>query len=132
MLPKPEKFRCFFVRITVLLSIRLAAIEDDMANTLDRTEIFKYWLECLTDKLTKKRIEAHIKRAENGDFGDRKSVGEGVVEMRLHFGPGYRLYYFQSGRELYWLLIGGDKNTQQSDVVLAKAIKLRVQRGEKC
>jgi putative addiction module killer protein len=103
-----------------------------MANTLDRTEIFKYWLECLTDKLTKKRIEAHIKRAENGDFGDSKSVAEGVVEMRLHFGPGYRLYYFQSGRELYWLLKKKKKNTQQSDVVLAKAIKLRVQRGEKC
>ncbi|MCL1893259.1 MAG: type II toxin-antitoxin system RelE/ParE family toxin [Holophagaceae bacterium] len=101
-------------------------------NTLDRTEIFKNWLDGLTDKLTKKRIDTRIKRAEGGNFGDVESVGDGVFEMKLHFGPGYRPYYFQSGMELYWLLIGGDKDTQSSDVVLAKAIKLKVQRGEEC
>ena len=103
-----------------------------MANTLKRTEIFQSWLDGFKDETARDRIEARIKRAEDGNFGDAKSVGDGVFEMKLHFGPGYRLYYFQSGLELYWLLIGGDKDTQPSDVVLAKAIKLKVQRGEEC
>jgi putative addiction module killer protein len=61
-----------------------------------------------------------------------KDLGDGVSEMRLHFGPGYRLYYFQHDNQVYWLLAGGDKSTQVSDVGLAKAIKLKVERGEKC
>jgi putative addiction module killer protein len=73
-----------------------------------------------------------VREREKGNFGDVKSVGEGVSEMRLHFGPGYRLYYFQHDKQVYWLLLGGDKSTQASDVDLAKAIKRKVERGEKC
>jgi putative addiction module killer protein len=101
-----------------------------MVNILDRTEFFKNWLDGLTDKPTKKRIETRIKRAEDGNFGDMKSVGEGVFEMRLHFGTGYRLYYFQRGMQFYWLLIGGDKDTQALDVERAKVMKHEIERSK--
>ena len=94
-----------------------------------RTQIFKAWLKAFDDVITKKRIDARIRRAKNGDFGDRKEVGNGIYEMRLHFGPGYRLYYFQRGKEVYWLLIGGDKSTQERDVERAKVIKQELERG---
>jgi putative addiction module killer protein len=60
-----------------------------------------------------------------------KSVGDGVYEMRFKK-LGYRLYYFERGKQFYWLLVGGDKSTQVEDVKLAKAIKLKIDRGEKC
>jgi putative addiction module killer protein len=100
-----------------------------MMNRIRRTQIFKAWLKAMDDAMTKKRIEARIRRAKNGDFGDRKEIGDGVYEMRLHFGPGYRLYYFQRGKEVYWLLIGGDKSTQERDVERAKVIKQEIERG---
>ena len=103
-----------------------------MDNTLERTQLFKDWLKALKDRVAKKTIRRRIRYAEKGNFGDCGPVGEGVSEMRIHCGPGYRLYYFQHGKQLYWLLIGGDKDTQASDVKLAKAIKRKVQRGEKC
>jgi len=52
--------------------------------------------------------------------------------MRIHCGSGYRLYYSKHGKQLYWLLLGGDKSTQADDIELAKAIKIKVERGEKC
>jgi putative addiction module killer protein len=103
-----------------------------MECTFKKTQIFQSWLEALRDKRGKNRIEARIENAEDGNLGDCWPVGDGVSEMRLHLGPGYRLYFFQHGKQLYWLLIGGDKDTQSSDVKLAKAIKLKIQRGEKC
>jgi len=101
-------------------------------NILNQTEIFKDWLNGLKEKQTRKRIYGCIHNAENGHFGDSKSVGNGVYEMRIHYGPGYRLYYFQHDKQLYWLLLGGDKSTQADDIKLAKAIKIKVDRGEKC
>jgi putative addiction module killer protein len=101
-------------------------------NTFEKTDFFKNWLDALTDERGKVRIRARIENAEGGNLGDRKAVGEGGSEMRIHFGPGYRLYSFQSGMNFYWLLIGGDKSTQESDIELAKALKRRVQRGEEC
>jgi len=101
-------------------------------NTLNKTEIFKDWFEALDDRLIQKRINIRIQRAGKGNFGNVKPVGGGVFEMRLYFGSGYRLYYFQHGKQLYWLLMGGDKSTQTDDIELAKAIKIKVERGEKC
>jgi putative addiction module killer protein len=98
-------------------------------NRIRRTQIFNAWLKALDDGLARKRIEVHIKRAKSGNFGDTASVGEGVFEIRLHFGPGYRLYYFQHGKQVYWLLMGGDKSTQASDVERAKVIKREFERG---
>jgi putative addiction module killer protein len=69
------------------------------------------------------RIAQRIKRAEGGNFGKCKEVGDGVIEMKLLFGPGYRLYFCQRGPNLYLLLIGGDKATQTNDIKRAKGIK---------
>jgi putative addiction module killer protein len=102
-----------------------------MMNELRQSERFKKWL-CTLDDDTAHKIELRIMKAEDGNFGDCVSVGEGVFEMRLHFGPGYRLYYFQRGPQLYLLLTGGDKKTQAADIETAKEMKRRIERGEPC
>jgi len=98
-------------------------------NELKGTEYFTKWLEALKDIKGKARLVARIRRAENGNFGDCGPVGEGVFEMRVHCGPGYRIYYSQRGRQLYWLLIGGNKRTQADDVERAKEIKREIERN---
>ena len=99
-------------------------------SIIHTTDQFDEWLDNLKDKRTEKRIKARIRRAEAGNFGDVDSVGDGVYEMRLHFGPGYRLYYCQRDNEIYWLLIGGAKSTQVNDVERAKEIKNELERSE--
>jgi putative addiction module killer protein len=70
-------------------------------NTILRTEYFDEWLGNIKDETAKDRINARIKRTKGGNFGDCGSVGEGVSEMRIHFGPGYRLSYCQHGKQIY-------------------------------
>lgn len=88
-------------------------------NVIYTTETFDIWFNALRDKMVQKRVQARIKRAELGNFGDCQPVGEGVSEMRIHYGPGYRLYFVQQGIEMVVLLAGGDKSTQQADIRLA-------------
>jgi putative addiction module killer protein len=78
------------------------------------------WVDSLTDWKTKARIEQRIRRIEQGNLGDFKSVGDGVFELRFDFGSGYRVYFGQEKEKLIILLIGGDKSTQKKDIVLAK------------
>ena len=63
-----------------------------------------------------------IRAAELGNFGDCEPVGDGISEMRIHVGPGYRLYFIKRGSVVYWLLLGGDKATQKRDIRRAKQI----------
>ena len=65
---------------------------------------------------SKSKIALRLGRAEQGNFGDCEPVGEGVSEMRIHYGPGYRLYFTRRGEVVYLLLLGGDKSTQQADI----------------
>jgi putative addiction module killer protein len=74
------------------------------------------WLGALKDQVGKARILARVRAAEAGNFGDCAAVGEGISEMRVHFGPGYRVYYVRRGRRVYLLLAGGDKSTQVRDI----------------
>ncbi|OOF68304.1 type II toxin-antitoxin system RelE/ParE family toxin [Rodentibacter caecimuris] len=89
---------------------------------IEETDIFSNWLENLTDELAIVNIVARIERAKLGNFGDHKSVGDGVFEMRITKGKGYRLYYARKGEITYLLLCGGDKSTQDKDILQAKAI----------
>jgi putative addiction module killer protein len=90
--------------------------------TIKRTEEFKDWLFGLKDGMTHRRLARRLDRAQGGNLGDVKPVGECVFEMREFFGPGWRMYYVQRGDVLIVMLGGGDKSTQSADI--AKAIKL--------
>ena len=82
-----------------------------------QSETFARWLSKLKDRAAIMRINARIRRvSETGNFGDVKAVREGVSEMRINHGPGYRLYFIQSGQVLVVLLAGGDKSTQDADI----------------
>ena len=82
----------------------------------ERSEAFAVWLDSLKDTVGKARIIARLRAAEHGNFGDCESVGEAVCEMRVHYGPGYRMYFSRRGEIVYLLLIGGDKSTQKRDI----------------
>src|SRR5260363_267125 len=90
--------------------------------TLLRFGEFDAWLSALKDIRGKTRILARIKSAEFGNSGDSEPIGEGVFEMRIHFGPGYRLYYPRRGLRVYALLLGGNKSTQKRDIRAALAM----------
>jgi len=87
-----------------------------------RSETFIKWLKKLNDKTGKFLIASRISRLREGNPGDTKSAGEGIVEMRIHYGVGYRLYYKETEKEIIVLLCGGDKSTQQRDIEKAKKI----------
>lgn len=91
-------------------------------NSISTTPQFDRWFSNLKDKAGKMRILARIERAELGNFGDAEPVGNGVSEMRIHFGPGYRVYFIQRGHETVILLAGGDKSTQKRDIKMALTI----------
>lgn len=88
-------------------------------KTIHTTETFDGWFAGLRDKQAEKRIQARLRRAELGNFGDCGPVGEGVSEMRIHYGPGYRVYFTQRGMEIVILLAGGNKSTQSQDIKAA-------------
>jgi putative addiction module killer protein len=87
-----------------------------------KTSVYKQWIKDLKDSQARYRILTRIKRLEDGNPGDVKPVGEGVSEMRIHYGPGYRVYFKDTGKEIIILLCGGDKSTQQADIASAKRI----------
>jgi len=90
--------------------------------TIYTTETFDRWFASLKDKLSARRIQARIDRAEDGHFGDHKSVGKGVLEMRLHHGSGFRVYFTWMGQEIVILLAGGDKSSQAKDIETAQQL----------
>ncbi len=83
------------------------------------TDQFDNWLTGIRDGLTRRRVVARLRKASMGLLGDVKPVGEGVSEMREHFGSGWRLYFVQHGQTLIVMLAGGDKATQTADITLA-------------
>jgi len=96
-------------------------------NIFLQTDCFSVWLEKLKDIKARARILVRIRSAELGNFGECGPVGEGVSEMRLHFGPGYRLYFWQQESRIYWLLAGGDKGSQKRDIERAKSLRRKVE-----
>ncbi len=101
-----------------------------MSNRLRKTDVFNAWFDNLKDMDGRSAILRRLTSVEGGNFGDCDSVGNGVYEMRIHFGPGYRIYYAQSGASIYLLLVGGDKKSQRRDISRAKEIWRIIKEGK--
>lgn len=91
-------------------------------NVFQKSDEFDAWLVGLKDHVGKARIALRLDRAAKGNFGDCEPVGEGVSEMRIHYGPGYRVYFTRRASVVYLLLSGGDKTTQKRDIKHAIAM----------
>lgn len=100
-------------------------------NVINQTAVFATWLTGLGDLKGKARVVARIERAKLGNFGDSEPVGNGVSEMRIDFGPGYRVYYMREGAIVYLLLCGGDKSSQQADIKQALKMAEQVKQAAK-
>jgi putative addiction module killer protein len=87
-----------------------------------QTERFRRWFASLRDSQARVRIQTRIRRLSLGNPGDVRALGEGVSEMRIDYGPGYRVYFVRRGETLVVLLAGGDKRTQSADIVLARTM----------
>jgi putative addiction module killer protein len=90
--------------------------------TLVRSTRFENWMRHLADQKARAKILARLTSATQGHFGDCKRLGEGVTEMRIHTGPGYRIYFTRTDVAIYVLLVGGDKSSQARDIEAAKAM----------
>ena len=89
---------------------------------IQQTETYAKWFAGLRDRVARARIDIRIRRLSLGNAGDTKPVGEGVSELRVNHGPGYRVYFIQRGEVVIVLLAGGDKSTQDKDIRNAKAL----------
>lgn len=89
-------------------------------NIIKRSEDFDEWLKQLRDIKGRIKILSRLDNARRGNFGDVKALGGGLSEMRIHYGPGYRLYYTRKGEIVYFMLVGGEKSTQQQDISNAR------------
>lgn len=94
-----------------------------------QTEVFADWLDRLRDRHGRLRILARLRRLADGNPGDYKSVSDGVLELRMMFGPGYRAYFTYENDVVVLLLAGGDKSTQERDIELAKQLARQVRDG---
>lgn len=100
------------------------------AFQLSGTPDFSKWLGSLRDRRARARIVVRLERLADGNVSDHKSVKGGVHELRIDYGPGYRVYFFQRGKELVILLCGGDKRTQKADIASAKRLKEEIERSD--
>jgi putative addiction module killer protein len=96
---------------------------------LRQTEVFFNWLSRLKDRSAKARILVRLESARQGHLGDTKSLGAGLHEMRVHFGPGYRMYYTRKAGLVVLLLCGGSKATQGKDIARARRIMAQLDQG---
>ena len=93
-----------------------------------QTDGFNKWIGGLKDRMGQAVITARMRRLSVGNFGDCKPLGNGVFELRIDHGPGYRVYFSRQGREIVILLGGGDKSTQDGDILAAKRIAGKIRR----
>ena len=93
-----------------------------MEYTIQYSDVFAQWLISLRDTRAKQKIKVRLDRILEGNFGDHKSVGDGVSELRIPYGAGYRVYYTLRNNTVVFLLSGGDKSTQANDIKRAKAM----------
>lgn len=89
---------------------------------VEQTEVYRDWINALKDRAGRARIQVRVDRLVHGNAGQHRHLTEGVSELKIDFGPGYRVYYTQRGDRLILLLVGGDKSTQPKDI--ARAVEL--------
>ena len=99
--------------------------------TFVRSSVFSDWLDALSDNKGKALVLNRLANAALGNFGDCAAVGDGVSEMRIHHGPGYRVYFVRDGAAVYVLLSGGDKSSQRRDITRAKQMARDLKRDSK-
>ena len=97
--------------------------------TLRRTRLFDEWLRQLRDERARERINVRLRRLAAGNAGETWSVGGGVVELKIDYGPGYWVYFIHRGMEIVVLLCGGDKSSQSKDIKTAKMLALQDEEG---
>ena len=90
---------------------------------IKKTEYFSKWHDGLKDGRARAKVNLRIEQTKLGNFGDFKFIDDGIYEMRIHYGPGYRIYYTKEDDVVVLLLVGGDKTTQQKDIEKAKELK---------
>ena len=90
---------------------------------IKKTEYFSKWRNLIKDDYARAKIDLRIEQTKLGNFGDFKFVGDGIYEMRIHYGSGYRIYYTKEDDVVVLLLVGGDKSTLQKDIEKAKELK---------
>lgn len=100
-------------------------------NTILTTEAFDEWLASVKDQSVRGSVLSRINRAAHGNFGDNHDVGDGLWEMRIDKGPGYRLYYVRDGLAVYLMLGGGDKSSQNADIKAAKSLWTSIKQERK-
>ncbi|AUC09171.1 MULTISPECIES: type II toxin-antitoxin system RelE/ParE family toxin [Agrobacterium] len=100
-------------------------------NDFEKSAEFDEWLKALKDRTGKARILHRLTAAEHGNFGDCEPVGGGVSEMRIHCGPGYRVYFTRIGKRVYFLLVGGDKSSQKRDIKRAVEMAQTIGRNDR-
>ena len=94
---------------------------------IKQTEAYEEWFDSLSDGRAKARIDVRIRRLSLGNPGETRPVGEGVMELKIDYGPGYRVYYVSKGKTVVMLLAGGDKKTQNKDIAIAKMLAKEIQ-----
>jgi putative addiction module killer protein len=119
----------FFADKTTPLDKMQSIVYTIHVKEIRETDRYKKWYQKLNDIQARARIKTRIRRLSLGNPGDCQPIGNGLSEMRIHYGPGYRVYYKDTGREIIILLCGGDKATQQADIENAK--KLANEKEEK-
>lgn len=100
-----------------------------MALQIKQTETFRNWEQALGDRKARALIAARLTRIAYGFLGDVKSLGDGISEIRIHHGPGYRIYFTRRGNEIIVLLCGGDKGSQKRDIAAAKTLAAKLDDG---
>ena len=114
-------------RICYMIIMQTTATPFQLTYYIDTSgkKPFKEWLYGLRDRAAFARIVTRLERVELGNLGDHKSVGAGVMELRINYGPGYRIYFTQRGPDVVILLCGGDKRRQQRDIERARELARR-------
>jgi putative addiction module killer protein len=105
-----------------------SVLYEGQAFQISETPDFARWFGSLRDLRAVAKIADRLRRAADGNFGDVKSAGGGVSELRIDYGPGYRVYFIQRGKTLVILLCGGDKRSQNADIAEAKRLKAEIER----